>query len=72
MCEYLEVYLSLCSFSTELKVSEDVLKGEVENMKHKYEDMMMIVSERFDESESCVYTCIVLCIVRGCHYNVTM
>ena len=45
MCENLEVYLSLCSFSTELKVSEDSLKGEVDNMKHEYEDMMMAVSE---------------------------
>ena len=41
MCECLEVCLSLCSCSTELKVNEDLLKREVENMKHEYEDMML-------------------------------
>ena len=48
MCECLEVYLSLCSCSTELKVNEDLLKGEVEDMKHEYEEMMLSV---------CYYIC---------------
>ena len=43
MCKYLKVYLSLCSHNTELKVSEDSLKTEVENLQHEYEDMVIEV-----------------------------
>ena len=43
MCKYLEDYLPLCSPNTKLKVSEDLLKREVENLQHEYEDMILEV-----------------------------
>ena len=40
---YLEGYVSLCTPNLILKVSEDSLKMEIENLNQKYEDMVMKV-----------------------------
>ena len=58
MCEDLKVYLSVCSSNTELKISGDSLKGEVENMKHQYEEMMLLVSEKLYTSNNLNNVCI--------------
>jgi len=53
MCECLKIYLTLCLPNTELKISADLLKMEVENLKQGYEDMVIEVSLNF----RCIYAC---------------